>query len=280
MQITRNMESLQEAVAQQMRQGNRIGLVPTMGALHAGHMSLIALAQQEADTALVSIFVNPTQFGPNEDFDRYPRMLDADIEKAREAGAELIYAPAAADIYPPDFSTSITTGPLSTILCGKFRPGHFDGVATIVAKLLLRTLPHVAIFGEKDYQQLCVIRRMTVDLDIPVEIIGAPILREPDGLAMSSRNAYMTPPERQTAPKLYDLLTRTAAALQSGSPIQPLLQQGIAELTAAGFNVDYFELRDAENLNAMETLDTPARLLVAAWLGKTRLIDNIAVEPV
>lgn len=275
MQIARTAESLQEMLAEQALDGKSVALVPTMGALHQGHMSLIKMAKNEADTVLVSIFVNPAQFGPNEDFAKYPRMFDADASKAELAGAKILYAPEPEDIYPEGFSSFISVGELSRILEGKSRPGHFDGVATVVLKLLLRTLPHVAIFGEKDYQQLCVIRRAVADFDIPVEIIGAPTLRESDGLAMSSRNIYLSEQERAIAPKLYATLTEVSAKLASG--IQPALDQGVAALTAAGFKVDYLAFCDAETLAPLDTLGAPARLLVAAQLGMTRLIDNIAV---
>lgn len=275
--VARDMDSLQESLADIASQGLRVGLVPTMGALHAGHMSLIKQASQITDVVVVSIFVNPTQFGPNEDFAKYPRMLEADLRKCDQAGASLAYTPSPEDIYPAGFSTSVSAGPLSTILEGKSRPGHFDGVATIVTKLLLRTLPAIAIFGEKDYQQLCIIRRIVSDLDIPVEIIGAPTLRDSDGLAMSSRNAYLSDAERAIAPKLHETMVATARAITSGGAIQDHLARGVATLNAAGFNVDYLELRDADTLDELERYEAPARLLAAAKLGNTRLIDNIPV---
>ena len=276
--IARDMESLQAALLPLAQAGRRTALVPTMGALHAGHMSLVAQAGEAADEVILSIFVNPAQFGPDEDFSRYPRMLEEDIEKARTAGAAIVYAPPVEDIYPPGFSTRVSAGDLGTVLEGQFRPGHFDGVATVVVKLLLRILPHVAVFGEKDYQQLCVIRRAADDLDIPVEIIGAPTVREADGLAMSSRNAYLTAEERAVAPKLYDVLGNVGHALaMNGVKPKAALDQGVAALARAGFRVDYMELRDADTLEAVDSLASPARLLVAAWLGSTRLIDNIAV---
>ncbi|NBO19924.1 MAG: pantoate--beta-alanine ligase, partial [Proteobacteria bacterium] len=198
--ICHDMESLQENLASLALEGQRIALVPTMGALHEGHLALVRQAQDLADAVVVSIFVNPKQFGPKEDFGKYPRTLEADVEKLNKEGVQLVYAPDVADLYPEGFSTSVSVGELGTILCGKFRPGHFDGVATVVAKLLLRMLPHVAVFGEKDFQQLCVINRMVSDLDIAVEIVGVETMREPDGLALSSRNAYLSAEERKTAP--------------------------------------------------------------------------------
>lgn len=272
------LEKLQETLAAFTADGRTVALVPTMGALHEGHLELIRLAGEYADVVVVSIFVNPKQFGPKEDFARYPRMLEEDVKKAVEAGAHFIYAPEAEELYPAGFDSSVSAGALSTILEGKSRPGHFDGVATVVTKLLLRILPHVAIFGEKDYQQLAVIRRFVADLDIPVDIIGAPIVRETDGLAMSSRNVYLSAEERAAAPALYATLQSTAQHIASGKMLSAALRLGVDALTKAGFKVDYLELRHADTLAPMDKFVSPARLLVAANLGKTRLIDNIAVE--
>lgn len=276
--VAHDLESLQKALVQLAQAGKSVALVPTMGALHEGHTSLITLAREHADAVMVSIFVNPTQFGKNEDFDKYPRTLEADIKKLDEVGAEVIYAPSAEDMYPEGFSTSITAGDLSTQLCGAFRPGHFDGVATVVSKLFLRTLPHVAVFGEKDYQQLCVIRRVAADLDLPVEIIGAPTVREVDGLAKSSRNMYLTSSQRVIAAKLYSVLNQTASRIKSGIPVAEAIADGMVQLTTHGFKVDYLALRAEDTLESMTEYAPPARLLVAAWLDKTRLIDNIAME--
>jgi len=279
MQIARDSEKLQQALLELAQAGKRVALVPTMGALHAGHMSLIRLGQEVADAVVVSIFVNPKQFGPNEDFAKYPRMLEADLRKCDEAGTAVAYAPPLEDLYPEDFSTNVSTGELSKILEGASRPGHFDGVATVVTKLLLRTLPHVAIFGEKDYQQLCVIRRVVADLDIPVEIIGAPTMREVDGLAMSSRNVYLSGEERALAPKLYETLIHVGSAIARGDlPVAKAVAAGVAQLNSLGYNVDYLELREEDTLAPIERFEGPARLLVAARLGNTRLIDNIRVE--
>lgn len=278
--IVYDIESLQNTLLELAQGGKRIALVPTMGALHAGHASLITAAKELADTVVVSIFVNPTQFGKNEDFSIYPRTLEADTEIAMNAGAEVIYAPSASDMYPDGFSTNISAGKISTILCGKFRVGHFDGVATVVAKLLLRTMPHVAIFGMKDYQQLCVIDQVVRDLDIPTVIVAAPTLREADGLALSSRNRYLSEEERKTAPLLYKTLDQIAQDIKTDPTphiITDILSKAISYLTEQGFKVEYLELCDGDSLNSISELKENARILVAAWLGKTRLIDNIAV---
>ena len=273
------MAGLQEAIAELALAGTRIALVPTMGALHDGHLALVRHGLELADAVVLSIFVNPAQFGPNEDFAKYPRTLEADMQKIATEQVAIVYAPTVEDLYPEGFSTSVTAGAMSQILCGKSRPGHFDGVATVVAKLLLRTLPHVAVFGEKDYQQLCVIRRVASDLDLAVEIEGMATVREADGLAMSSRNAYLTKEERALAPKLYEILQNVREVIISGSvPVKSALAHGITVLGKAGFKVDYLELCDADTLDAVENTENLVRLLAAAWLGKTRLIDNIAVE--
>lgn len=276
--LCRDQESLQESLAALALEGKRVALVPTMGALHAGHLALVEQAKDLADAVVVSIFVNPKQFGPNEDLSKYPRMLEADIKKLDEAGVAIIYAPTVEDLYPEGFSSSITVGPLSQILCGKFRPGHFDGVATVVAKLLLRMLPHVAVFGEKDFQQLCVIQRVVQDLDIAVDIVGVETLREADGLAMSSRNAYLSESERALAPLVYVALQACAKRLKAGEPAASVLAEAREQLTQKGFKLDYLELRHGETLAEMPEYAPPARLLIAAWLGTTRLIDNIEVE--
>lgn len=274
--IARTMEELQKELAVLVLAQRRVALVPTMGALHAGHVSLIELAKTKADAVVVSVFVNPKQFAPKEDFNQYPRMFNEDIKKIAEAGGTLVYAPDMADMYPEGFSTSISTGEIGEMLEGQFRPGFFTGVATVVAKLLMRVLPHVAVFGEKDYQQLCVIRRLVADLDLPVDIIAAPTVREPDGLAMSSRNAYLSTHEREIAPMLFEVMSHVVQALRNGSP-RAVLDQGRAVLTKAGFKVDYLALCDPDTLEPMQKFTGPARLLAAVWLGKTRLIDNIPI---
>lgn len=261
-------------------QGKRIALVPTMGALHAGHMALVQSAHQQADQVIVSIFVNPTQLGEGEDFDAYPRVLDADMAACERAGVVAVYAPTAAKMYPDAFATTIHVKGVSEGLCGAKRPGHFDGVATVVAKLLLQTMPDIACFGEKDYQQLQVIRTLVRDLNIPVEIQGVPTMREPDGLALSSRNAYLSKAERAIAPQLHATLHAVAEHLKNAVEVEAALQAGVEHLLLSGFaKVDYLTLAHATTLHPLEHYSsrTPARLLVAAYVGTTRLIDNIAV---
>ena len=279
--ILRSVAALRGEVAQWRREGLRISFVPTMGALHDGHLSLVAAGLREADRVVVSIFVNPTQFGPNEDFAAYPRTEAADVAKLEGAGAHAVYAPSVEEMYPAGASTTVTVAGVSEGLCGTFRPGHFAGVATVVAKLLNQAQPDVALFGEKDYQQLQVIRRLVADLDIPVAIRGVPTLREADGLAMSSRNAYLSPEERATAPALHRVLQDTAAKLRAGADADVATREGIAAILAAGFgSVDYLELRAADTLEPLPRLDRPGRLIVAARLGRARLIDNIPVYSV
>lgn len=262
--------------------GLRIGFVPTMGYLHEGHLALVRRAMELADRVVVSIFVNPTQFGPREDFDRYPRDEEGDLAKLQAVGAHLAYLPTPATMYAPDHATWVTVERLSEGLCSVTRPHFFRGVATVVAKLFNRVQPDVAVFGEKDYQQLLVVRRMVADLDMPVEIVGHPTVREPDGLAMSSRNAYLSPEERRIAPRLYRILTDTVARLTAGRRVADALAEAERELRAAGFSaIDYIELRDAATLQPLTQLtERPARLLAAVYLGKTRLIDNVPVPPV
>lgn len=254
-----------------------VALVPTMGALHEGHLSLVQLAAGKADRILVTIFVNPAQFAPTEDFSAYPRSLEADREKLG-LSADAIYCPPLEDIYPPGFCTTISlAGPAAAGLEDRFRPTHFSGVATVVAKLFAQTQPHMAVFGEKDYQQLCVVRQMARDLDLNVDVIGAPTIRSTEGLALSSRNSYLSEKERALAPRLHQALQNAAAALREGRESQAALSAEAARLSGAGFALDYFEWRRADNLAPAQGLDQPTRLLVAARLGKTRLIDNIAL---
>ncbi len=256
----------------------RIGLVPTMGALHEGHLSLVREMKARTDRVVVSIFVNPAQFAPHEDFDRYPRNMEDDLAKLATTRADLVFAPGVAEMYPHGFATGIEVAGPSAGLETDFRPHFFGGVATVVAKLLIAALPDIAIFGEKDYQQLLVIRRLTVDLGLPIEIIGGAIVREPDGLAMSSRNAYLKPDERRIAGKLNLVLKDLAARPRSGETIPSAEAAGKTALLEAGFNsVDYVAIRDAETLEKIETLFRPARILAAAKVGATRLIDNFAV---
>jgi len=259
--------------------GERLALVPTMGALHDGHLSLVRLARRRADRVVVSIFVNPTQFAPNEDFASYPRTWDRDIALLTRAGVDMVWAPNAATMYPDGFATRLVPGgPATAGLEDAFRPHFFGGVATVVAKLLLQCTPDVAIFGEKDYQQLCVVTQLAKDLDQPVKIVGAPTQREPDGLAMSSRNAYLSVEERAVAPVLYRVLRNCAEAMSGGAAIAPVLTRGRRAISGAGFALDYLEARHAVTLARVRTLrDGPIRLLVAARIGRTRLIDNLAV---
>ena len=279
--IVRAVKDLRNQVTRWHQAGQTVAVVPTMGALHDGHLSLIALAKTKADRVVATIFVNPTQFGPNEDFDAYPRGEGRDAALLAETGCDLLYAPQASEMYPGGFATTVTVTGVSEPLDGRARPGHFAGVATVVAKLLIQTQCDVAVFGEKDYQQLQVIRRMARDLDLPVEIIGAPTRRAADGLALSSRNAYLTDGERIIAGQLNHVLARAAKALAAGGPVATVEQQGLSELKALGFGpIDYLEVRAAEDLARLGPgpVDRPARLLVAAKLGKTRLIDNLAVD--
>jgi pantoate--beta-alanine ligase len=281
--VARTVATLREAVASWRGRRERIGLVPTMGAIHRGHLALVEAARAQSDRVVASLFVNPKQFGPSEDFAAYPRSEAADLAAFQGAGVDLVFIPTVLEMYPPGFATSVKVGGVSEGLDGARRPGHFDGVATVVAKLLLQCLPDAAYFGEKDYQQLMVVRRLARDLDVPVRIEGVATVREADGLALSSRNAYLSPEERRTAPLLHRALCDSAAAL-SQQPQDPdataaILGRGIAALRAAGFAVDYLELRDASDLTPMARLTGPARLLAAVHLGRTRLIDNIALIP-
>lgn len=277
--LTRTIADLREQVASWRAAGEKIALVPTMGALHEGHLSLIDVAKAHGATkAIVSIFVNPTQFGPGEDFDAYPRTEATDAEKLVDR-ADLIFAPNGSEMYPDGYGTTVSVKGVTNTLEGEARPTHFDGVATIVSKLLLAALPDCAVFGEKDYQQLLTIRRMVTDLRIPVEILGGPILREPDGLAMSSRNVYLTKTERKAAGQLNVILKETADAISNGGDIQTLTKNAEAKLLQLGFDkVDYLTVRDIKTLQPIETLTEEARILVAAKIGQPRLLDNLPVE--
>lgn len=276
--IIRDVAGLRAAVAGWRAGGQSVGLVPTMGALHEGHLSLVRAAKARAGRVVASLFVNPKQFAPHEDFERYPRDEAKDAALLASAGCDLLYAPGRPAMYPDGFATNVIVSNVSTPLEGEFRPHFFGGVATVVAKLLLQCLPDVALFGEKDYQQLLVIKRLARDLDIPVEIVGCPTVREADGLAMSSRNFYLTADERRIAAQLNVIMRESIAAIRAGSAIADIEQAGKLRLTEAGFAiVDYFAVRDADTLAQIADLSRPARLLAAAWLGKTRLIDNMAV---
>jgi pantoate--beta-alanine ligase len=283
MLVVETESELRRVILEQKRQGNRVGFVPTMGNLHEGHLQLVKLALQRADFVVASIFVNPLQFGENEDFDKYPRTHQADIEKLTGAGCSLLFLPSVQTIYPKPMEqqTRVEVPDLSDILCGESRPGHFVGVATVVCKLFNLVSPDVAVFGEKDYQQLMVIRHMTLDLCLPIEIIGAPIVREDDGLAMSSRNGYLDTMQRQLAPKLYEVLSETADKLGKGDKgFEQLEQEAVNNINKLGFRTDYFVIRRADDLQLPEANETDIVILVAAWLGNTRLIDNIQVRQV
>lgn len=274
----RDVESLRSRIHAWRREGLSVALVPTMGALHKGHITLMDRAHNMADRVVATIFVNPKQFGPREDFSAYPRRESEDFEMLNAAGVHLLFAPDVAVMYPQGFATTVSVAGLTDILDGAHRAGHFDGVATVVSKLLLQALPDIALFGEKDYQQLAVIRRFVADLNIPVDIIGVPTVRDADGLALSSRNAYLTPTERSIAPALYQAITTAAAAIAAGGEITKAAEAARAAILKAGFaSVDYVEARHAETLAPLESARQPCRILTAAHLGRARLIDNVAV---
>jgi pantoate--beta-alanine ligase len=276
----RTVADLRAHLAEWRKAGETVALVPTMGALHQGHLSLVSLAKSKCDRVVVSIFVNPIQFGPREDFKTYPRDEAADLDKLAKAGADLVFVPDAAEMYPQDFTTHVKVFDLTDDLCGAARPNHFEGVATVVTKLLLQCAPNIAVFGEKDYQQLLVIRRLVRDLNIPVEILGGEIVREADGLALSSRNAYLSPEQRKTAPLLHRTISEVAAELARGEGADAAALAGRFKLEAAGFRVDYVAVRDPDTLKPLSGPVKPgARVLAAAYLAKTRLLDNVAVPP-
>jgi pantoate--beta-alanine ligase len=272
--------ALRAQVREWRASGARIGFVPTMGSLHEGHMSLLVAARERADRVIASVFVNPLQFGPGEDFERYPRTPDDDTRLLAAGGCDLLFLPGVDEIYPDGPSaTRVSVPSLSQILCGAVRPGHFDGVATIVAKLFGIVQPDLAVFGEKDYQQLAIIRRMTMDLDLPVQIVGAPTVRASDGLAMSSRNRYLSAADRATAPRIHAALQEVAAQIGAGQRNYPALEeQGAAALRAAGMQPDYFAVRDAATLMVPGAATREIVVLTAARLGKARLIDNLQVR--
>ena len=276
MQTVRNSEELAQARA---ALGGTVALVPTMGALHAGHMALIAQARKRADHVVASLFVNPAQFGEGEDFGRYPRREGEDARLLEQAGCDLLWAPSVADIYPAGFSTTVRVSGVSDRWEGEVRPGHFDGVATVVAKLFLSVRPDVAVFGEKDFQQLAVIRRMVVDLNIAVEVVGVPTVREADGLALSSRNAYLSSDERQRAVALPRALKTARDGILGGAPVAAGLRDAKQALVNAGFlRIDYLALVDASTLEPLDAPKGKMRLITAAVIGSTRLIDNLAVS--
>ncbi len=279
MQIINQLEQLRIALSKLRTTQNRVALVPTMGALHSGHLALVKEAKLHADNVVVSIFVNPTQFGANEDLAAYPRTLDADATLLAPLDVDIIWAPTVAEVYPEGFATSIHVAGPSSGFCGGARPGHFDGVALVVTKLFNQVQPDLACFGEKDFQQLAVIRQFVRDLDIDVQIIGVPTERAEDGLALSSRNAYLSPEHRRAAVALPQAMQTAAAGIRNGDNVIEALNAAKAKILHAGFSsIDYLELADSETLVPAETLGKrPLRLLAAARIGKTRLIDNIAV---
>jgi pantoate--beta-alanine ligase len=279
LRVVRSVKALRATIAGYRFRRASIALVPTMGALHDGHISLVRLARRRAGRTVVSIFVNPAQFAPHEDFGRYPRTWKADIAALKAEKTDLVFAPEVGELYPEGFATRIAPeGPALAGLEDRFRPHFFGGVATAVAKLLIAGMPDIAIFGEKDFQQLLVIRRLARDLALPIKIVGGPTVREKDGLALSSRNVYLTPNERKAAPTLYRTLQASAAAIARGEPIAEVMARGKTAIERAGFKLDYFEARHAETLGLVTSpKEGPIRILVAAKLGTTRLIDNLGV---
>ena len=277
-ETVKTIADLRRRLDQWRARNETIALVPTMGALHEGHLSLVRVARAKAGRTIATLFVNPAQFGEGEDFADYPRDTDDDAQKLENEGCDLLFRPDAEEIYPPDYATKVSVGGLGDILEGEFRPGFFTGVATVVTKLLVQALPDVAVFGEKDYQQLLVIRRLTRDLDIPVAIEAAPTVRDDNGLALASRNAYLTKDERGIAPALFGTLSQVAENVGRGADVEEQAAWGLDQLERAGFGkIDYFTVRDAETLEPAADASRPARVLAAAWLGKARLIDNVAV---
>jgi pantoate--beta-alanine ligase len=277
--VARDLAALRRSVARYRAAQETVALVPTMGALHAGHLSLVRLAQRKADRVVVSIFINPTQFAPHEDLATYPRSLAQDLAALSQLGTDLVWAPPLGLMYPPDFATRIAPeGPAGAGLEDKFRPHFFGGVATVVAKLFLQCRPDIAVFGEKDYQQLQVVTQMVKDLAMPLRVVPGRTVRDRDGLALSSRNAYLAAEQRAIAPTLYRVLRDCAGEIRAGRPIRAVLARGRKMIARAGFALDYFEARHAHTLQPIRSpKDGPVRLLVAAKLGTTRLIDNVGV---
>jgi pantoate--beta-alanine ligase len=277
--VVRTVADLRRAVAEHHAAGRTIGMIPTMGALHEGHVSLVQGALDRGDVPVASIFVNPTQFGPNEDFAAYPRDEAGDFAKLEAEGCRIAYVPTVEEMYPGPQLATVTVASLTDGLCGPFRPGHFQGVATVVCKLLMMAMPDRGYFGEKDYQQLQVLKRMARDLNMPIEIVGMPTVREPDGLALSSRNRYLAPSERKTALVLYRELSAVADAVRDGrASCAAVAERATQALLEAGFDkVEYLTVVDAESLAPLDHVRGPARVAAAARLGQTRLIDNIAV---
>ena len=279
MEVVRTIAELRQHTSRWRIAGQTIGLIPTMGALHDGHLSLIKLAQEKCDRVIATIFVNPRQFLPNEDFEEYPRNEESDIEKLIAMGVDLLFAPKTSEMYQPGASTTVVISKLTDCLCATSRPGFFDGVGTVVTKLLIQALPDIAIFGEKDYQQLLVIKRLTRDLDIPAEIIGAPTIREADGLAVSSRNVFLSQTNREIASNIFKILKKTATTIAQGSDVPVACEEARSELILAGLSgVDYFEARNSKTLELIQNFENSGRLFAAVWLGSTRLIDNLEIK--
>ncbi len=276
--IQRTLADLRAQTAIWRKAGETIGVVPTMGALHQGHLSLARAARERCDRVIVTIFVNPKQFNNTDDLDSYPRTEEDDARKLESIGVDLIYVPDPEQIYPDGFATNVAVAGLTDMLCGAARPGHFDGVATVVSKLFLQTSADFAFFGEKDYQQLQVVRRLAADLDIPIEVVGCPTIREEDGLAMSSRNLLLSDRSRIKAPVLAEVMEDMRAQLLEGAGMRDIVEDAKTRILAAGFNdIDYLELRDGRDLSLLDQTVPDARLFAAAWLAGVRLIDNIAV---
>ncbi|WP_417452026.1 pantoate--beta-alanine ligase [Kordiimonas sp.] len=277
--VIRSVAALREIVAGWRSEGYRVGLVPTMGALHHGHLSLVQSVATQADRIIVSIFVNPTQFGEGEDYDQYPRTESQDLAKLAKTKATLVFAPSAQEMYPSGFASTVNVAGISELLEGARRPGHFDGVATVVSKLLLQAMPDVAIFGEKDYQQLAVIRRFVTDLNIPVDIMGGTLVREDDGLAASSRNEYLDPEQRKIAGQFNIILKNLVEQARKGHSLRTLEREAQTSLLDAGFlAVDYVSVVDPDSLEPIEVLDRDARVLAVARIGAVRLLDNMPIH--
>lgn len=276
--IERTLAGLRRQTAHWRKADETIGVVPTMGALHQGHLSLARAAREKCDRVIVTIFVNPKQFNDPDDLKTYPRTENEDAQKLESIGVDLIYVPEPDQIYPDSFATTVSVSGLTDMLCGESRPGHFDGVATVVSKLFIQTAADFAFFGEKDYQQLQIVRRMAADLDIPIEVIGCPTIREDDGLAMSSRNLLLSDRSRIHAPVLAEVMEDMREKLRAGAAMAEILPDAKARMMSVGFNgIDYLELRDGGDLSLLEKAKPDARLFAAAWLAGVRLIDNIAV---
>ena len=281
LKITKTAAELREEVEGARKNGAVIGLVPTMGALHEGHLALVRRARRDCGLVIASLFVNPTQFGKNEDFDSYPRDEAQDLALFQQDGVDVVYAPGVSEIYPDGFGVTVTVSGLTEGLCGAMRPGHFDGVTTVVSRLFDHCRPDAAYFGEKDYQQLRVVEQMVLDLDLSIRIVGIPIIREKDGLALSSRNAYLNVCERSVAPALQRIMRVVADSLSVGVDLEEKCDWGSDELVRAGFErVDYFVIRDNETLRQVDEFRPGLRLFAAAWLGETRLIDNIEIDKI